>query len=65
MLYRWQEHYSRATEKLAEAFSCPLIDLRKPFLLSHRYQNLLSGDGIHPTEEGHRLVEKTIAEALS
>jgi len=65
MLYRWHEHYSRTTEKLAEALSCPLIDLRMPFLLSHRYRNLLSADGIHPTEEGHMLVEQTIAEALA
>ena len=64
MLYRWHEFYSRTTEKLAEALSCPLIDLRMPFLMSHRYRDLLSADGIHPTEEGHRLIEETVAKAL-
>ena len=64
MLYRWHEFYSRTTEKLAEALSCPLIDLRMPFLMSHRYRDLLSGDGIHPTAEGHRLIEETVAKAL-
>ena len=64
MLYRWHEFYSRTTEKLAEALSCPLIDLRMPFLMSHRYRDLLSADGIHPTAEGHRLIEETVAKAL-
>lgn len=64
MLYRWHEFYSRTTEKLAEKLSCPLIDLRQPFLMSHRYRDLLSGDGIHPTAAGHALIEQTVAAAL-
>ena len=64
MLYRWHEFYSRTTEKLAEQFSCPLIDLRQPFLMSRHYRDLLSGDGIHPTAEGHALIEETVAAAL-
>ncbi len=65
MLYRWHEHYSRTTEKLAETLDCPLIDLRQPFLMSHRYPELLSGDGIHPTAAGHALIEETVAAALA
>ncbi|MBQ8641425.1 MAG: SGNH/GDSL hydrolase family protein [Clostridia bacterium] len=65
MLYRWHETYSRTTEKLAEKLACPLIDLRLPFLMSHRYRDLLSGDGIHPTQAGHALIEETIAGALA
>ncbi len=65
MLYRWHEYYSRTTEKLAEKLSCPLIDLRMPFLLSHSYRELLSADGIHPTKAGHDLIEKTVAAALA
>ena len=64
MLYRWHEFYSRTTEKLAEKLACPLIDLRQPFLMSHRYRDLLSGDGIHPTPAGHALIEETVAAAL-
>ncbi len=64
MLYRWHEFYSRATEQLAARLACPLIDLRMPFLMRHDYQNLLSGDGIHPTAEGHTLVDTTIAAAI-
>ena len=65
MLYRWHEFYSRTTEKLAEQLACPLIDLRQPFLMSHHYRDLLSGDGIHPTAEGHALIEETVAAALA
>ncbi|MBE6614980.1 MAG: SGNH/GDSL hydrolase family protein [Ruminococcaceae bacterium] len=65
MLYRWHEFYSRTTEKLAEKLDCPLIDLRQPFLMSHHYRNLLSDDGIHPTAEGHALIDRTIAAALA
>ena len=64
MLYRWQEYYSRTAERIAAKFSFPLIDIRSPFLLSHRYDALLSPDGIHPTVEGHRVIDRLIAEAL-
>ncbi len=65
MLYRWHEYYNRTAEKIASAFGCPLIDIRSPFLLSHNYANLLSSDGIHPTIEGHRVIDKLICEAIA
>ncbi|MBE6569451.1 MAG: SGNH/GDSL hydrolase family protein [Ruminococcaceae bacterium] len=64
MLYRWQEYYNRTAEQIAAAFSCPLIDIRSLFLMSHSYSGLLSTDGIHPTVEGHRLIGEKIAGCL-
>ena len=64
MLYRFQEHYNRAVERLATEADCPLIDLRSDFLLSHRFGELISKDGIHPTEAGHDLIEDSIREFL-
>lgn len=64
MLYRWHEHYNRTAESLAAKYDCPLIDIRTPFLLSHNYSNLLSADGIHPTVEGHRVIDSLITEAV-
>lgn len=64
MLYRWHESYSRITERVAELFDAPLIDLRGAFLTNHRFGKLISGDGIHPTEEGHELICKTITDAV-
>ena len=64
MLYRFQEHYNRVVEQVAYETHCPLIDLRSEFLLSHDYTALISKDGIHPTEQGHDLIEKTLRDFL-
>ncbi len=64
MIYRFAEHYDRLVEDLARSENCPLINLRDSFLLSHRYRDLLSADGIHPTEEGHALIHRVIAKEL-
>ena len=64
MLYRWQEYYNRTAEQIAAKYGCPLIDIRSPFLMSHSYSGLLSPDGIHPTVEGHRVIDGLIAEAV-
>lgn len=65
MLYRWQEYYNRTAEMIAQKFSCSLIDIRSPFLLSHNYSNLLSADGIHPTIEGHRVIDRLLTESVA
>jgi len=64
MLYRWHEYYNSLVEKIAAECACPIIDVRSAFLLSHDYKSLICADGIHPTEEGHLLIRKTIAEAI-
>ena len=46
-------------------FGCTLIDIRSPFLLSHNYANRLSGDGIHPTVEGHRVIDDLITQSVT
>ena len=65
MLYRFQEHYNRIVENISAETGCPLIDLRSEFLLSHDYKVLLSSDGIHPSEEGHDRIEKTLHDFLA
>ncbi len=64
MLYRFQEHYNRLVERLSSEMGCPLIDLRGEFLLAHDYKSLISSDGIHPTDAGHDLIEKTLHDFL-
>lgn len=64
MLYRWHEYYNRTAETLAEKYGAELIDIRSPFLLSHNYKNYICSDGIHPTVEGHRMIDSLIAEAV-
>lgn len=65
MLYRYQEHYNTVVEEIARTFCCPMIDLRTDFLLSHRCASLLSLDGIHPSEEGHDLIESLLREKIA
>lgn len=65
MLYRFHEHYNELVHTLAHTYGCPLIDVREQFLLSHRYSHLISEDGIHPTEEGHDMIESAILTQLS
>ncbi len=64
MLARWQEHYSHLVEELARSLQCPLIDVRRDFLLSHRFSSLIGEDGIHPTAAGHELLGERIAEYI-
>lgn len=64
MLYRWQENYNRTVERLAEISGEELLDLRGAFLTSHNFGELLSDDGIHPTEKGHRLISETVTRAV-
>ncbi len=61
-LFRRQEDYSRTAERVAARCGCPVIDLRTPFL--SRIPELLSDDGIHPTPDGHRLIDRLITEAV-
>ena len=64
MLYRWHEGYS---DLLSAAFleeEIPLVDLREPFLRSHRFKSLLCADGVHPTPDGYGLVDRAIARAV-
>lgn len=63
-IYRWQEMYSVAIEKLARAERIPVLDLRTPFLAEHDIGAYLSADGIHPSGLGQRLLCRTIQTQL-
>lgn len=52
----WNEMYSTAVMKLSAKRSIPLLDVRSPFLKSRFYEGLFSCDGIHPSEDGHKLI---------
>jgi acyl-CoA thioesterase-1 len=61
-IYRSQEMYSEVIRKTAIELGCVLIDIRGEFLRQRDYQKLLCADGIHPNEEGHRLMARTFVE---
>lgn len=63
-LFRWQAFYSSIAEKIAAAADCPLIPVREAFLGAGRYQDLISPDGIHPTVEGHKVIDRVLLDAF-
>lgn len=61
IIYRQQERYSIAIEKLAYKERLPLIDVRDRFLTLRNYRDYLCLDGIHLNESG----QKILGEAFS
>lgn len=59
MIYRFQELYSRTIESIARKTGSLYIDLRAAFLDKHNFSDLICEDGIHPNEEGHKLIANT------
>lgn len=64
MLYRWHESYNRAVEAIASAEKCIFLNLREAFLPRHDFKELLSCDGIHPTEHGYRIIDECLITQL-
>lgn len=64
-IYRWHEMYNLAVLRLAAIKNVPLIDIRKAFLKTKNYMKLYCEDGIHPNEDGHRLISDFITEHIS
>lgn len=64
LIYRWQENYSRAVEKIAAETNTLLVDLRGAFL-NHRNLNLLlCEDGTHPNTEGQKIITQAFMEFI-
>jgi len=63
-IYRWQERYSRAIEKIAAETNTLLVDLRGAFLVHRRLEHLLCEDGTHPNTEGQKLITQTFLEFI-
>lgn len=63
-IYRFQEGYSRAVERLAREEQVQLVDLRGAFLSGRRIDHLLCRDGIHPNSAGQKLIEQAVCAAV-
>lgn len=64
-IYRWHEMYNLAVCRLAIEHQVPLIDISSAFLKTGNYQSLICEDGIHPNENGHKLISETLAHYAS
>ena len=62
-IYRFQEKYSRAIERLAAETGCYLVDLRSAFLEKRSLLPYLCADGIHPNDLGQKLIHDALSSA--
>jgi lysophospholipase L1-like esterase len=63
-IYWWQEMYSYALERIAGALGAFVVDVRGAFLREADYRAYLCGDGIHPNEAGHALMEQVFLRVI-
>lgn len=61
IITRWHESYNRSLFMIASQTQTQIIDITTPFdTFRGNINNLYCSDGIHPNEEGHRLIAETM-----
>lgn len=63
-LTNWHERYNIEVFKLAINNNVQIIDITSKFLEVKNYSKLLCDDGIHPNEEGHKIIAEAIKEHI-
>ena len=63
-IYRWQESYSRAVEKIAAETNTLLVDVRGAFLKNFRMKRFLCLDGTHPNTEGQKIITQAFLDFI-
>ena len=58
-IYRWQEKYSRAIERIGFLTNTIVIDIRGSFLNHFKVDDLLCEDGVHPNTRGQKVITET------
>lgn len=64
-IYRWHELYNFSVYKIAQQENIPLIDIRQEFLRRQDFASLICEDGMHPSEEGHKLIVDMIEKEVA
>jgi acyl-CoA thioesterase I len=63
-IYWWQERYNSAIISIAQETKTRWIDIRSAFLKTPDFRQFLCLDGIHPNNQGHRLIADKIMEYI-
>ncbi|MCM1565524.1 MAG: SGNH/GDSL hydrolase family protein [Dehalobacter sp. 4CP] len=63
-IYWWQERYNSMIVNIAEETRTRWIDVRGAFLKTPDFTQLLCIDGIHPNEDGHKVIAQKVTEYL-
>lgn len=61
-IYWWHERYNAAIIDIAEETNTRWIDVRGAFLREQDFRSMICVDGIHPNEQGHRVIANKIIE---
>ena len=62
IIYRRQELYSNAIFDIARVYNVEIVDVRKKYLESADFNNLICDDGIHPNQFGQNIIIDTFIE---
>lgn len=63
---RWQSMFNDAVKQLSKYYNLPLYDIRSIFFDNKKkIADYLCKDGMHPNEEGHKLIYRAIANRTS
>ena len=57
----WHEHYNLAIYQIGAFTNTQVIDISSCFLSHPDYHDYICSDGIHPNEQGHRLIAAALA----
>lgn len=57
-IYKQEERYNLAILKCANKNNCRVIDIRPTLLMNRAFIKSLCFDGIHPNQNGHKLIAK-------
>jgi acyl-CoA thioesterase I len=63
-IYWWQEHYSLRVGAIARECKVPIVDARSYFLNTPDFRKYVCSDGIHPNENGHKLITSSILDCF-
>lgn len=63
-IYWWQERYNSTIVKVAEATKTRCIDIRGAFLEHPDFTKFICMDGIHPNEDGHRIISDRVLDFI-
>jgi acyl-CoA thioesterase I len=64
-IYWWQERYSSTIIKVAKDTRTRWIDIRGAFLAYPDFSKFLCVDGIHPNQDGHRIIADKILDFVT
>lgn len=59
-IYTFQEQYSLAVSRIGERCAVPIADVRADFLKLDDFLPYISDDGIHPNDDGHALITRSL-----